>query len=247
MPTITTPYSGEVLEEMKTLLVTGNETVSRGLVNVIDKIRYKTNIPRIKVDNLIGPKVTRPTVSYGTGTIDNRVLEPTEAMLYYEFDPRDYEDLWLPWQPSGQLVFRELNTKAQVELLSVIADYANSWMGNVIWKGDSGLPNAAPYYNLVNGFVYRALNDADVIDIAAPVAITTAALAKDAVKKVYDATPAHVRNSPNYKIFVSDATAELYQDAVIDQANKGMILQPLDLLLTRISLLKGLLGSQMTP
>lgn len=205
---------------MKTLLATGNETVERGLVNVIDKIRYKTNVPRLSVTNLIGPKVVTPTTSYGTSTIDNRVLQPTDAMLYHEFRPRDYEDLWMPWSPSGQLVFRELNTKAQVELLTEVAKHARSWVGNVIWQGDSTLANAAPYYNLVNGLVYRAKNDTDVIDVTGT-AITTPALALAAIKAVYDATPAHVRNNPNYRIFASDADCEFYIDAIHNQANKG--------------------------
>ena len=221
MPTITTNYAGDVLNEIKGLLATGNETVERGLVNVIDQIRYKTAIPRIQVNNLIGPRAANPSASLGTITVDERYLTPTDAMLYQRFNPRNFESFWRPWQPEGQLVFRELPSDVQIRFLEEFVKYQRTWVGRNLWQGDTGGAAVAPYNNLVDGLVTRAKADADVIDVAGAVALTTAALTKAAFESVYDLVPAEVKNNPNFRFFASDATCELYTDAVHDQTNKG--------------------------
>ena len=220
MPTITSAYAGEVLDAIKTKLATGNEAVQRGLINVIPEIRYKTLIPRMKVDNLIGPRVEQPTTSYGTAAITEKALQPTDIMLYHEFNPRAFEAFWMPYQPDGHLVFRELPVEIQQAFLLEIAKFAGTWFGRNIWQGNTGGANVAPYNNLMNGIITRAAADADVIDIATPVTLTAGNIAAK-VGLVYDATPVAVRNSPNYRILLSDTSAELYADAVIAQTNKG--------------------------
>lgn len=222
MPNISSIYAGEVLDAFKVLLATGNETADRGLINVIPEIRDRTTIPRMKADNLIRPRVATPdnTTAEGSWDIDERLLQPSDIMVYHRFNPRNFEQFWKKWQPTGELVFRDLPPNVQVAFLEEVGKFTAGWMGRNVWQGDPALPNAIPYNNLMTGLITRALADADVIDVAAPVVIS-AGTVQASFASTYELVPAAVRNHPNFRFFCGDAAAEFYIDAVHAQTNKG--------------------------
>lgn len=215
---LTTTYAGEVLDNFLMKLSTGNEIVQGGHIRVLDNIVKKQTLPRFKAEDLFQDRAATPT-SKGSMTVDERKLEPQDWMLYTEFNPRDFEDFWMPFAPSGELIFRELTPEVQSAFLEEIAKYSDNWMGKAILQGDkSTAPTGA--YRYFDGIITKAAADSDVIDIASPVTLTSGNI-ESKIKAVYDATPVAVRRHPNYKIFVSDATSELYVDAVHAQTNKG--------------------------
>ena len=216
--TVTGNYAGEVLDTIKAKLSTGNEVVSNGLANLIPEIRYKTFIPRIKLDNLIGARVATPSTSLGTSAFDDKEIAVADFMLYHEFNPRNFESWWRPYQPSGPLVFRELPTEVQTSFLMEIAKYAGKTVSDIILSGDTA-GGSAPL-NILDGFVKTLEGDADVIDIATPVALTAVNI-REKMEATYAASPVAVRRNANYKMLVSPATAEIYRNAVHDQTNKG--------------------------
>ena len=216
--TVTGNYAGEVLDTIKAKLSTGNEVVSNGLANLIPEIRYKTFIPRIKLDNLIGARAATPSTSLGTSAFDDKEIAVADFMLYHEFNPRNFESWWRPYQPTGPLVFRELPTQVQTAFLMEIAKYAGKTVSDIILSGDTA-GGTAPL-NILDGFVKTLEGDADVIDVATPVALTTGNI-QAKMEETYAASPVAVRRNMNYKILVSPATAEIYRNAVHAQTNKG--------------------------
>lgn len=210
---------GEVLDNFLMQLTTGFETVEGGHVHVKSGIMKDMTLPRIKATDMFQDRAATP-VSKGTMTHTERKLTPSDWMLYFEFNPRDYEAYWKPFQPSKTpLVFRSLAPEVQSAFLEEILKYTKNWMEIATWQGDKSTAPTGDY-RYFDGLITKAVADSDVIDIASPVTLTSANI-QSKVAAVYNATPVAVRRSPNYKIFMSDASAELYTDAVHAQANKG--------------------------
>ena len=106
----TTNYSGEVLENVLTLATTGNELVSRGLIMVIPGVNSAISIPRVKAGKMLQKRKEDPTKadSKGDFTYSEKKLTPKDMMAFTLFNPRAFEHIWRPFQPSGDLVFRQL-------------------------------------------------------------------------------------------------------------------------------------------
>lgn len=214
----TNGYAGEVLDSIKTKLATGNEVVSQGLANLIPRVTLKTHIPRVKVDGLIGARVETPTTSLGTSTFDAKALTVGDFMLYHEFNPRDFESFWRPWQPEGPLVFRDLPSEVQMVFMGEIAKMAAPTISQIILSADTA-GGSAPL-NVIDGLVKTLEGDADVIDAGTPVALTAGNIqSKEA--QVYGLSPIAVRRHPDYALLMGSTAAELHRDAVVAQTYKG--------------------------
>ncbi len=123
-------YSGEVLEDLLTYTVQGNDTVREGLIHIKTGIQHRYTLPAIKLGNIIQDNVPTPQPIHGAKGDDGtneyqfteRHLEPSDFMVYLEFNPRDYEKYWRFAQPEGNLVFRELDPKIQATMLRLLMD-----------------------------------------------------------------------------------------------------------------------------
>ena len=110
-----THYSGEVLEQLLTMAATGNEITEKGLICVIPGINKAVSIPRVKTGKMLQKRNKNPqlTDSKGDFTYSEQKLEPKDMMAFTVFDPSAFEAIWRPFQPKGQLVFRELPAEVQ--------------------------------------------------------------------------------------------------------------------------------------
>jgi hypothetical protein len=101
-------------------------------------------------------RAATPT-SKGAVTVDGQVLQPQDLMLYYEFNPRDYEQHFYAEQLQPKLLGRELPVTAEAFLLNVannvlvvsntassaslaIKDYVASSFTGSAHKGPSPMP-----------------------------------------------------------------------------------------------------------
>lgn len=218
---ITSAYPGEVLEEFKVKLVTGNETFQNNLVKVHDNVRKKVHVPRFQLGTLIQDRVETPVTatSQGTPTIDEVTIEPLEFMIYMEFNPRVFESYWSFAQPDGELVFRNLPPEIQTVLLSEISKSAGKDMGEMIWISDDTIANPS-HLNKFDGLIKLAENDANVVDVATPVTLTAANI-KGELDRLRAATDSEVWKHPDFKIVMGYNESQLYQEAIEGQANKG--------------------------
>jgi len=139
-------YAGEVLEDLLVYTVQGNDTFAEGLIHIKPGIQHKLTLPHVGLGKIIQDNVPTPTTQ-GAGN-DNtgfnqykfaeRYLQPEDFMVYLEFNPRDFEDYWLPFQPDGQLVFRELDPKVQATMLHLLVDKKDQYIGDCIWASRKG-------------------------------------------------------------------------------------------------------------
>lgn len=142
-------YAGEVLEDLLVYTAQGNDTFREGLIHIKPGVQHKLSLPHVSLGEIIQDNVPTPTSTHGAAngtfnqyTFSERYLEPEDFMVYLEFNPRDFEEYWLPFQPDGQLLFRELDPKVQATMLHLLVDRKDEYIGDCIWASKKG--GAAP-------------------------------------------------------------------------------------------------------
>lgn len=131
-----TNYTGEVLEDLLTYTAQENETYKQGLIHIKSGIQKKYTLPGISLGEIIQDRKATPvspTDSLGTFQFSERYLEPNDFMVYIEFDPRDLEQYYKPFQPTGNLVFRELDPKVQATMARLILERKGEYTNHAIW------------------------------------------------------------------------------------------------------------------
>lgn len=139
-------YAGEVLEDLLTYTAQGNDTFQEGLIHIKSGIQYKYTIPMVQIGKIVQDNVPTPTSTHGAATDDGlnqytfteRYLEPSDFMVYIEFNPRDFEKYWKFAQPDGPLEFRTLDPKLQAKMLRLLMDRKNEYIGDSIWLSAKG-------------------------------------------------------------------------------------------------------------
>ena len=136
-------YSGEVLEDLLVYTAQGNDTYKEGLIHIKPGVQKKFVLPHVSLGSIIQENKPTPTSTEGASgsngfnqyTHSERYLEPQEFMVYLEFNPRDFEEYWRPFQPDGPLVFRELDPKVQATMLHLLIDHKDQYINDCIWGG----------------------------------------------------------------------------------------------------------------
>lgn len=236
---IDTSWSGPAASYMITRAVVGADTIEKGCIYVEDGIRKKKTIPRIEVANFIQPYTATPT-SQGEVNVDGRVLDPQNLMLYYEFNPRDYESHFYGEMLQPKLLGRELPVTAENFMMIQTMKRLNEFFENAIWhsrieynpagddvdpttKGDSA--SAAAYYYF-DGLIKKALDAATdpnyptiVVSSPATLVAGTAGAGEenigDAFMRCYQSVPKallYKYGEMGLKFHVSYKTQQVYEE-----------------------------------
>lgn len=218
---ITSGYSGEVLAQLLVKATTGNELVKGGHIRLEPNVQNKFYIPRLKTGSMLQKRIEQPVDSDSKGdfTVDEKVLEPREFMAFTTFNPRSFEKFWRPFQPQGELVFRELPTHVQNQLLAELAKVVDFELGWHFINGEYGSGAA----QLFNGIIYRIMNDSAVLKVNSNlVPLTRSNIIDNGLAPVRKLIPKALKKSPNLKIFMSVEDWELYDESLTLQSAKGV-------------------------
>lgn len=214
-----TNYDGEVLDRILTKAATGNELVQKGLINLVPNVTKKYSIPRLKTNKMLRKRVEQPEDkdSKGDFIYSEKVLEPKDFMAFTTFNPRSFEQIWRPFQPKGELVFRELPPNVQNVLLKALSDQVDFELGyhfvNGIYVDDEGDDE-----HLFNGILMRVYEDPEVIRVNSPKDDTMI----ERLMRVRKATPQVLRTNPNFVYIMSVDDADRYDDELILREGKGV-------------------------
>lgn len=215
-----TTYSGTAQQRFITAAITGADTVNGGHVYIKDNIKKKYTIPRYELGSIIQERVPTPTSSKGTQTIDAKVLDPQDYMIYFEFNPRDFEDHWYAEQLSPTLLTRGLPSTIEsvvtMEAMKVHMKYFNS----AIWNGDMSLASSNELSRF-DGIITKAKADASVIDVASPTTLSKTNIVTE-FEKGYQVIPAALKFDTSMKYYVSYKTLDLYRQYQQEQTYKGV-------------------------
>lgn len=214
-----TTYAGEAASGFIVKAITGADTISGGHVYVKDNIKKKFTIPRYDLTNIIQDRVPTPTTSSGTQTVDAKTLQPEDYMIYFEFNPRDFEDHWEAVRLNPELIDRRLPVTVESVVLQETLKQHVHYFERAIWQGDK-TSGTAPY-NKFDGLITKMLADSSVIDVASPTTLSAANIVTE-LEKAYVLIPNSLLFDPNLKIFMSYASAEFYRKAQQNQTYKGV-------------------------
>lgn len=217
--TVTSAYAGEVLEQLLVRATTGNEMVAGGHIHVQPNVTKKFSIPRLKAGKMLQKRKETPVTANSKGdfAIDEKYLEPKDIMVYTEFNPRVFEAIWRPFQPTGNLVFSELPANVQNQLLAELAKVVDFELGGEFINGVYHATDEGKYFD---GILTRIVADGDVVEIATPAALTQSnVIAK--MKLVRAALPNGIRNNPNLKLYMSVTDGDSYEYELTDKPTKG--------------------------
>jgi len=127
-------YTGEVLNDLLTYTAQENETYKNGLIHIKSGIQKKYTLPGVTVGKIIQDRKPTPDTSVGEFLFAERYLEPEDFMVYIEFNPRDFEEYYKPFQPEGNLVFRELDPRVQATMLRLVMEKKAEYINQAIWQ-----------------------------------------------------------------------------------------------------------------
>lgn len=210
----TTNYSGEVLENVLTLATTGNELVSKGLIMVIPGVNSSISIPRVKSGKMLQKRKEDPQKSDSKGnfTYSEKKLVPKDMMAFTLFNPRAFEHIWREYQPTGDLVFRQLPTNVQNILLQELLKQVGNELGYQYINGEYGDADS----QLLDGILTQAAKDADIVKVK-----STGTTMLQRLKELRTHIPVTMRNNSNLRILMSVEDFDTYDDELTQLANKG--------------------------
>jgi len=248
-------YAGEVLENLLVYTAQGNDTYDEGLIHIKPGLQKRFTLPHVKLGKIIQDNKPTPTSNEGKAgadganafTLSERYLEPHDFMVYLEFNPRAFERFWRPFQPTGPLVFRELDPSVQAKMLELLIDKKDQYINDAIWSSklggadgeivsdnDSNIviggdAEAGPM-KYFNGFMARAvenLNSTDPNEVASGKMILAGNTVLDTGEKVeaalsamYKACPKRLRKSKKIKFVMDFDLWDLYDQYLSSKSMK---------------------------
>ncbi|HLZ86978.1 MAG TPA: hypothetical protein VKQ52_07060 [Puia sp.] len=197
-----TSWSGYAASYMLTRPVVSADTIEKGCVMIQDDIRKQWTLPRIEVSNFMQPRAATP-VSQGTVTVDSAVLAPKDLMLYYEFDPRDYEAHFYAEQLQPMLINRELPPTAEEFMMLQTMKRLNEFFENAFWRSrimynpaglninptSKGAAATDSAYYYFDGFIEKALASGSTIQVPSPVTLTSSNIVSTGFQPAYLLVP----------------------------------------------------------
>lgn len=193
------------------------DSVNKGLLYIHDTVKKAVTVPTINVSNLFQDRAATPT-SQGTVTIDKKVMTPADMMIYWEFNPRDFEAHFEGENLSQALIKRELPAELLAAIDGELSKFANYRMDYMVWRSRTSNTGDLKYYN---GFVKKMLDDSDVIDVAGAGALSASNI-EAKLNLVKDAIPDSIYEHPDGKYIVNIEAGKFWADAQRAGTYKGV-------------------------
>ncbi len=214
-----TTYAGEAASQFIVKAITGADTIQGGNVYVKDGIKKKFTIPRwdATYTDFIQDRQATP-VSKGSSTIDGQPLLPEDYMIYYEFNPRDFEDHWFATQLDETLIDRALPVSVESVVVQEILKRHAKYFNQMLWTGDMTTTGVFKYFD---GFIRKAKLASDTVTVSSPITLTNSNIQGEFLRG-YNAIIPALRYDPAMKFFCSYATFDLYAQSQINQTYKGI-------------------------
>lgn len=207
-----TNYDGEVLEQIYAVMGIGNEVGRKGAATVIPDISLKKSLPKLSRTNRPFGTYTAgaPTADTVTTSYAERTLEPADMMLYEEFIPNEFHDVWKAFQSVGDFTNLELNKKLMMAILELYEDGMGEHMSELFWSADTG--SGTPTLAYFNGLVTRGMADPNVIN-PTPLGAITGANFFEILSATWNAIPNKLLEDPDFALHMNTTDYKLMQTA----------------------------------
>lgn len=208
---ITSNFAGDVADVLISLMTTGNQAVEKGSVYVHAGVQKSLAMPRFNAAaDQIQANNPDPQTAQASGsfTYDERTLTPLSFMFYDETNPRDFEDVWREFQPTGNLADRVDNPKILSAITTETLKSFGTQIGKCIWQGDTAGATAVSWFD---GF--EKILAADGAINPTPAGVPTAGNIISLLESCVAAIPDAVYDDPNMIIHMSTSAFRFYQQA----------------------------------
>jgi hypothetical protein len=178
---ITTNFVGEDLKVLLGKAVYGNKTIASDRLTVVNDVRYKLPLKKMSTSGLLAA-ATCDYTDAGTLSLTEKMLEPFDFQLNKTECKLTFDAYWNPLEG---------------ELSDFIANYyvkaTAAELETLMWASTTAAT--------INGLVYKATQDSDVIDVTGTTLSVSNIQAE--LTKVYAAIPDALKNDPDMTIFLS--------------------------------------------
>ena len=208
--TVTSNYVGNVADTLLALMVTGNQAVQKGSIHIVTDVKKALFLPRLTADaDQLQARAETPSSPSDSFTYSERSLAPLDAMFYDTVNPRYFEDVWRPYQPTGPLVDRVDNPQILNAILNETVKSIGTQLGKIIWQGNTGGATAISFFN---GFVKIITDDAASIKVT-PAGVITAANVISILEATEAAIPDAIYEDAGVVFHMSTQDLRLYKEA----------------------------------
>ncbi len=202
---ITTTYAGEFAGQYISAALLSGSTLDNGLISVKPNIKFKEVIKKVSTDGLVKDAGCDfdPT---STLTLTERILEPTSQQVNLQLCKKDFQSDW-DAVSMGYSSFDSLPPSFADFLIGHVAAKVAQRTEQSIWNG------AAATNGDFAGFKELMLADADVTDVGAGAAVTSANVIEK-LGLVVDSINSTIYTSEDLYIYVSQNVARAYVRAL---------------------------------
>lgn len=185
---ITTNFVGDVAGGYIGQMIKESNTISEGLVTIMPNIVNDTFIRKIETEDGYVDYACGWTPA-GSVTLSEKKLSLKKIMENREFCKEDFRQLWTAQEMGFAAKNDNLPATEQAAILSQMGQVLARKIDVDIWEGDDSAGTFA-------GIIPALVADADVIDVATPVAITSANVEAE-LEKFLDAITDEMDSSPD--------------------------------------------------
>lgn len=179
-------YAGEAASFLLLRQVESMDTYEKSCVTLVDTIKKKHTIDRLEISNYIQDSSPTP-VSQGNVVIDYRYLQPEDYQVYFEFNPRLFEQNWFAVELPDPLLMRPLPATVQSYMMLHLMKKMNVYNEYAIWGSRKAYnPNGgsetqpayltdrtgAENFYYFDGLIKKAIDDPNTILVPNAVALT---------------------------------------------------------------------------
>ena len=200
-PTITTTYAGESAKKYIAAALLSGTTLENGGVTVMPNVRHKSVIQKVAASGLI-KNSTCDFDDQGTVSITERVLQTEEFQVNTKFCSKQFVDSWESAE-LGVSAFTNMPATFSDFIIAHFADQIAASVETNIWTGTNA--NAGE----IDGYETLWAADADIVDVANPVAITAANVI-DKMGATLDLCPNTIYGKDDLKLYVSKDVMKNY-------------------------------------
>lgn len=214
---VTSAYVGNVEETLFALMKLGNQAVEKGSVHVEPDVKKALYLPRLNAAaDQLQAREENPSTPSDSFTYDERVITPADVMFYDLVNPRYFENVWRPFQPTGPLVDRVDNPTVQSAIIMETMKTVGTQIGKIIWQGNTG---GAADIAFFDGF--QKILPAGGAVVPTPQGAITAANVISVLEACEAAIPSSIWEDPNVVFHMNTTDYRLYQQAARALDYKG--------------------------
>lgn len=217
----TASYQGVIARFLKEA-----QLIDGGHVYVQGGFNESFKIPRVSISDAIQAHSETPSSEKGDVTFDNATLTLKKYDVFVKFNPNSLAGYWKSYQADGQFNFKTLPSQVQGQITSVLLNQVAGYNDVALIQGDTSLTGTTNL-KYVDGFIKKALGASEVYDLSGATTITQSNVIAELQRSIrqakrYQADVRRATYDPNFKLFVSQYTKDLYGDALRGLSNKSI-------------------------